>query len=95
MLLSLPKLQYAGVNTLLLHVNKRALFIQLSVSKITGAVSLFLSSVSNLIFSFLQTLFCQAGNRSFVVIARNANTAYAEQRPLFSLIQINKRRGMV
>ena len=95
MLLSLPKLQYAGVNPLLLHVNKRALFIQLSVSKITGAVSLFLSSVSNLIFSFLQTLFCQAGNRSFVAIAQNANTAYAEQRPLFSLIQINKRRGML
>ena len=95
MLLSLPKLQYAGVNALLLPCSKLPLFIQNPVYKITRAVKLFFLSLSNLIFSFLQTLFCQAGNRSFVVIARNANTAYAEQRPLFSLIQINKRRGMV
>ena len=44
MLLSLPILQGARVNTLLLQCNKPALFIQFSANTIAGAVKLFLSS---------------------------------------------------
>lgn len=50
MLLGLPVLHIAGVNTLLLRCNKQALFVLLSVYK-TGGVSLFLFSISNFIFS--------------------------------------------
>jgi hypothetical protein len=93
MLLSLPKLQYAGVNSLLLHVNKQALFIHHPVYKTTGAVKLFLSPF-NLIFSFLQTLFCDLTAFTEAAVVQRYKTAYAEQRPLSSLIQINKGRGM-
>jgi hypothetical protein len=104
MLLSLPKMQYAGVNSLLLHVNKQALFIHHSVSKITGAGKLFFLSSLNFIFRFLQNLFrMQArgvycnGDMSFhyPAAACIAITEYTEQRPFFSPGQKNKRRGMV
>ena len=47
MLLRLPILQYARVNTLLLPCNNQALFVPLSVYKITGAVKLFSQSIFN------------------------------------------------
>ena len=92
MLLSLPKLQYAGVNALLLPCSKLPLFIQNPVYKITRAVKLFFLSLSNLIFSFLQTWFSQFNDD---VIVKSHLSGYAEQRPLLSRVQINKRRGML
>ncbi len=103
MLLSLPKLQYAGVNPLLLHVNKQALFIHHSVCKITGVVSLFLFSQTNLIQACPRLHSVQPSSPSQVIERVNARTSMPGRglhfsyqiHPFLSLTHLNKRRDMV
>jgi hypothetical protein len=91
MLLSLPILQGARVNTLLLQHNKPALFIQLSANILAGAVKLFLSFLSQLSNHFLQYSFAELMNKRVY----GCSFSHSPYCASLSVFQKNKRRDVV